>query len=158
MRRGLIQSDRNRFEDRAATCRSHQLLNRPARTHHDGRTAARRFAAAIAARALSNRPKHAEPEPDMRASRHPSSPAMALRTSAIGGAIEMAALSRSLRSDARQESRASRVAPSLQGEEEDAFAYGSPGARPSALKTGPVGNARPGWTIRIGRASCRERV
>jgi len=147
MPRGLIQSDRNRFEVRAVACRR---VNSPAGQHAPTmteRAAARRLAAAAAARALSNRPKHAEPEPDMRASRHPASPAMAPSTSAIWGTIEMAAFSRSLRSDASQASRASRLAASPEGE--GAFAYCWPGARPSALKTGPVGSARPGWTIRM---------
>src|SRR5262249_22636204 len=99
--------------DASATGRpSHQFPSRPARTHHDGCEAASRFAAALAARALTNRPKHAEPEPDIRVSRHPASPAMARSTSAICGAIEIAADSRSLRSDASQESRASRLGAS----------------------------------------------
>src|SRR5215467_10997957 len=62
----------------------HQSPKRPVRTHHEGRA-----------------------PPSVRAA------AVAASTSAIGGAITMAAASRSLRSDANQVSRASRLAFSV---------------------------------------------
>ncbi len=80
-----------------------------ARTHQRGCAARRTFAPADAARTEENSPKQVAPEPDMRASLHPGSARSASSTSAIAGAIPIAAASRSFGCAAMSSSAAARV-------------------------------------------------
>jgi hypothetical protein len=94
---------------------------------------ARIRAAACAIRIESNTPKHAEPDPDMRASLHPGSIRNAAATSAMTGAIATAAGSRSLPCPSSNASNASRLIDFSAGS--DGPSRLSPGPRPSASKT-----------------------